>query len=98
MEDIEDLVVGAGGAPPGFRLPLSSVGLKPKKKNNNPTKPNAKLSQIPGIQVSLSLSLSSYLSCFVFLKCFYFFADNIYQDLWVLTQPGLFFGPTCSIA
>lgn len=50
MEDIEDLVVGAGGAPPGFRLPLSSVGLKPKKKNNNPTKPNAKLSQIPGIQ------------------------------------------------
>ncbi|KAF3944968.1 hypothetical protein ACB098_01G122800 [Castanea mollissima] len=50
MEDIEDLVVGAGGAPPGFRLPLSSVGLKPKKKNNNPTKPNTKLSQIPGIQ------------------------------------------------
>ena len=65
MEDIEDLVVGAGGAPPGFRLPLSSVGLKPKKKNNNPTKPNAKLSQIPGIQVSLSLSLS--LSPYLFI-------------------------------
>eukprot|EP00268_Persea_americana_P002934 TRINITY_DN10883_c0_g1_i3.p1 TRINITY_DN10883_c0_g1~~TRINITY_DN10883_c0_g1_i3.p1 ORF type:complete len:625 (+),score=114.42 TRINITY_DN10883_c0_g1_i3:196-2070(+) len=30
MEDIED-VVGASGAPPGFRLPLSAVGMKPKK-------------------------------------------------------------------
>ena len=71
MEDIEDLVVGAGGAPPGFRLPLSSVGLKPKKKNNNPTKPNAKLSQIPGIQVSLSLSLSLSLSIYLYYNLVY---------------------------
>ncbi|PON85053.1 MiaB-like tRNA modifying enzyme, archaeal-type [Trema orientale] len=32
MEDIEDLLVGSsGGAPPGFRLPLTAVGLNPKK-------------------------------------------------------------------
>ncbi|XP_042992928.1 threonylcarbamoyladenosine tRNA methylthiotransferase isoform X1 [Carya illinoinensis] len=34
MDDIEDLVVGAG-APPGFRLPLSSVGVNLKKKRND---------------------------------------------------------------
>lgn len=35
MEDIEDLLVGAGGAPPGFRLPLSAaVGVNPKKKRS----------------------------------------------------------------
>ncbi|XAR57488.1 tRNA (N6-L-threonylcarbamoyladenosine37-C2)-methylthiotransferase [Bertholletia excelsa] len=33
MEDIEDLLVGNGGAPPGFRLPISaSVGVNPKMK------------------------------------------------------------------
>lgn len=55
MEDIEDLVVGGGGAPLGFRLPLTTVGVKPKKnKNKNTTttttKPNHNLSQIPGTQ------------------------------------------------
>ncbi|XP_010521157.1 PREDICTED: threonylcarbamoyladenosine tRNA methylthiotransferase [Tarenaya hassleriana] len=32
MEDIEDLLIagGGGGAPPGFRLPLTAVGIKPK--------------------------------------------------------------------
>lgn len=32
MEDIEDLLAGgAGGAAPGFRLPLNSVGVNPKR-------------------------------------------------------------------
>ncbi|XP_010912525.1 uncharacterized protein [Elaeis guineensis] len=49
MEDIEDVV--ATGAPPGLRLPLTAVGMKPKKK------PRARLTrdplsnpQIPGTQ------------------------------------------------
>ncbi|KAK3012867.1 hypothetical protein RJ639_009844 [Escallonia herrerae] len=39
MEDIEDLLVGGigGGAPPGFRLPVTaSVGVKPKTKKRFP--------------------------------------------------------------
>ncbi|KAK3230087.1 hypothetical protein Dsin_001968 [Dipteronia sinensis] len=33
MEDIEDLLAGSGdGAQPGFRLPVNSVGVKPRKK------------------------------------------------------------------
>ncbi|XP_074273336.1 uncharacterized protein LOC141596953 [Silene latifolia] len=32
MEDIEDLLVGNGGVAPGFRLPVTSVGINPKKK------------------------------------------------------------------
>ncbi|KHG16846.1 CDK5 regulatory subunit-associated protein 1-like 1 [Gossypium arboreum] len=53
MEDIEDLLVGSGGAPPGFRLPLNAVGVNPRKKNK--AKPS-KVSQmndppkIPGTQ------------------------------------------------
>ncbi|XVE55025.1 hypothetical protein DITRI_Ditri03aG0128000 [Diplodiscus trichospermus] len=43
MEDIEDLLVGSGGAPPGFRLPLNAVGVNTRKKNK--TKTN-KISQI----------------------------------------------------
>ncbi|CAL2236099.1 unnamed protein product [Prunus armeniaca] len=53
MEDIEDLLVGSGGgAPTGFRLPITAVGLNPKKnKNKNKPNPNPngnsnKLSQI----------------------------------------------------
>ncbi|KAG1331107.1 putative threonylcarbamoyladenosine tRNA methylthiotransferase [Cocos nucifera] len=49
MEDIEDVV--AAGAPPGLRLPLTAVGVKPRKK------PRARLTrdplsnpQIPGTQ------------------------------------------------
>ncbi|XP_030526002.1 threonylcarbamoyladenosine tRNA methylthiotransferase isoform X2 [Rhodamnia argentea] len=40
MEDIEDLVAGGGGggAPPGFRLPLTAVGVKPKRSRNRPDK------------------------------------------------------------
>ncbi|XP_010244836.1 PREDICTED: threonylcarbamoyladenosine tRNA methylthiotransferase isoform X1 [Nelumbo nucifera] len=40
MEDIEDLLVGSGGAPPGFRLPLTAVGMKPRrnKPNNHASK------------------------------------------------------------
>ncbi|XP_030468031.2 uncharacterized protein LOC115686777 [Syzygium oleosum] len=38
MEDIEDLVAGGGGgggAPPGFRLPLTAVGVKPKRRGRS---------------------------------------------------------------
>ncbi|KAF8025521.1 hypothetical protein BT93_F2376 [Corymbia citriodora subsp. variegata] len=41
MEDIEDLVAGGGlggGAPPGFRLPLTAVGVKPKRSRGRPDK------------------------------------------------------------
>ncbi|XP_021767178.1 threonylcarbamoyladenosine tRNA methylthiotransferase-like isoform X1 [Chenopodium quinoa] len=55
MEDIEDLLVGEGGVAPGFRLPLSSVGLNPKKK---PIKSKSSFLQdplqsikIPGTQI-----------------------------------------------
>lgn len=55
MEDIEDLLAGDGGVAPGFRLPVTSVGLNPKKK---PTKSNQSLLQdplqsikIPGTQI-----------------------------------------------
>ncbi|KAK1267192.1 CDK5RAP1-like protein [Acorus gramineus] len=47
MEDIEDIVGVAGGAPPGLRLPLTSVGIKPKKKPR-PLIPSSP--QIPGTQ------------------------------------------------
>ncbi|XP_022949069.1 threonylcarbamoyladenosine tRNA methylthiotransferase [Cucurbita moschata] len=43
MEDIEDLLIGGGGggAPPGYRLPISAVGVKPKKKNKLKSNPDA---------------------------------------------------------
>ncbi|KAA8538669.1 hypothetical protein F0562_028277 [Nyssa sinensis] len=44
MEDIEDLLVGSGGAPPGFRLPFTAaVGVNPKKKRNQPNLKKASL-------------------------------------------------------
>ncbi|KAM1204070.1 hypothetical protein ACFX13_020300 [Malus domestica] len=48
MEDIEDLLIDSGGgAPPGFRLPINTVGMNPKKKPNpNGRNTNKKLSQI----------------------------------------------------
>ncbi|KAH7834046.1 hypothetical protein Vadar_012187 [Vaccinium darrowii] len=56
MEDIEDLLVGSGGAPPGFRLPVpASVGVNPKKKNN---KQQPKLRKNYAIQSSLSGPIS----------------------------------------
>ncbi|CAK9178098.1 unnamed protein product [Ilex paraguariensis] len=53
MEDIEDLLVGSGGAPPGFRLPLAApgVGVNPKQKKpvrDSLTSPY--YSKIPGTQ------------------------------------------------
>lgn len=72
MEDIEDLVA-VGGAPPGFRLPLTTVGVKPKKKRQgsklNGSVDSAKLSSpsnsIPGTQVRLThLSLSVFWSSY----------------------------------
>lgn len=99
MEDIEDLLVGGGGgAPPGFRLPLNAVGVKPRKNNKNKPNPaNTKLSQIhdfnspkiPGTQVLLLLSrcgiqhLWMYFMVLIFIFQF-FVADNIYKDFWVL--------------
>lgn len=72
MEDIEDLLIGGGGgggAPPGYRLPLTAVGIKPKKKNKLKSNPDADDSsnqlsptqnplvpKIPGTQVSLFMS------------------------------------------
>lgn len=69
MEDIEDLLIGGGGAPPGYRLPLTAVGLKPKKKHKLKSNPDADDSsnelspaqnslapKIPGTQVSLFMS------------------------------------------
>lgn len=64
MEDIEDLVAGggAGGAPPGFRLPLTAVGVKPKRNRNRPDRSGdekrsltkdsvaSRFSNIPGTQ------------------------------------------------
>lgn len=55
MEDIEDLLVGngVGGAPPGFRLPLASVGFNPKQNKNKPNlekKSHIQDSIIPGTQ------------------------------------------------
>ena len=47
MEDIEDLLVGGSGAPPGFRLPLNAVGVNTRKKNNIKTIPT-KISQMNG--------------------------------------------------
>ncbi|KAJ8769904.1 hypothetical protein K2173_008986 [Erythroxylum novogranatense] len=49
MEDIEDLLVGSGnGAPPGFRLPLNSVGVKPRKYiKNKPSLTAHNLTQSP---------------------------------------------------
>ncbi|KAM2872522.1 hypothetical protein FF1_020025 [Malus domestica] len=48
MEDIEDLLIDSGGgAPPGFRLPINTVGMNPKKKPYpNGRNTNKKLSQI----------------------------------------------------
>lgn len=55
MEDIEDLLVGSGGAPPGFRLSLNAVGVNPRKKNNKRTSQfnndQSLTPKIPGTQV-----------------------------------------------
>lgn len=49
MEDIEDLVAGAG-APPGFRLPLNAVGVNHKKKKSNRLSQTPLSPKIPGTQ------------------------------------------------
>ncbi|KAK1576244.1 hypothetical protein Q3G72_012190 [Acer saccharum] len=47
MEDIEDLLAGSGdGAPPGFRLPVNSVGVKPRKKKQPMQLDYSKLSKV----------------------------------------------------
>ncbi|KAA8546297.1 hypothetical protein F0562_002964 [Nyssa sinensis] len=64
MEDIEDLLVGSGGAPPGFRLPLAAaVGVNPNRKKIQPNLRKASLVEdslttprslkIPGTQDNL---------------------------------------------
>ncbi|KAB1204815.1 Threonylcarbamoyladenosine tRNA methylthiotransferase [Morella rubra] len=83
MEDIEDLVVGAG-APPGFRLPLTSVGVNPKKnKYNKPSQIQDPLyclsPKIPGTQ-SDSEYMAGQLSAFG-----YSLSDNPEEaDLWLV--------------
>lgn len=57
MEDIEDLLVGGGGAPPGFRLPVAAaVGVKPRSKSRSSSLQDSLKSQpsakIPGTQVA----------------------------------------------
>ncbi|XP_057998332.1 uncharacterized protein LOC110644378 [Hevea brasiliensis] len=48
MEDIEDLLIGSGGGvPPGFRLPLNSIGVIPWKNKNKSNLNASKVSQIP---------------------------------------------------
>lgn len=84
MEDIEDLLIGGGGAPPGYRLPISAVGVKPKKKNKLKPNPDADDSssglfptqnllapKIPGTQVSLFIISFYRLECF-FVSCSHF--------------------------
>lgn len=83
MEDIEDLFAGgAGGAPPGFRLPLNAVGVNPKrnaskrsvsKQKDEVTTDSNRDSlappsmKIPGTQVVLLHSLDlSFINCFDF--------------------------------
>jgi threonylcarbamoyladenosine tRNA methylthiotransferase CDKAL1 len=61
MEDIEDVLgpagLSGGGAPPGLRLPLAAVAVKPKRRSSRvaqaPPQPEAR---IPGTQVTPSLA------------------------------------------
>ena len=63
MEDIEDVLgpagLSGGGAPPGLRLPLAAVAVKPKRRLSRvaqtPTQPEAR---IPGTQVTPSLAFA----------------------------------------
>ncbi|KAL8225672.1 hypothetical protein R6Q57_018229 [Mikania cordata] len=51
MEDIEDLLVGGGAAPPGFRLPITAaVGVNTTNKKNKQPSPVVQNSSIPGTQ------------------------------------------------
>ncbi|KAF5954789.1 hypothetical protein HYC85_007645 [Camellia sinensis] len=57
MEDIEDLLVGSGGAPAGFRLPITaSVSVNPKKKKKK--NQQSDLNNHSSIQPSLTASHS----------------------------------------
>lgn len=57
MEDIEDLLVGSGGAPAGFRVPITaSVGVNPKKKKKK--NQQLDLNNHSSIQPSLTASHS----------------------------------------
>jgi hypothetical protein len=77
MEDIEDLVVGAG-APPGFRLPLNAVGVSLKKKKSNKLSQTLPSPKIPGTQVSLSLSSLLFVVCFPVNFSLYFIVFLMY--------------------
>lgn len=86
MEDIEDMFAGgAGGAPPGFRLPLNAVGVNPKRNTSKRSISKQKdevtdsnrdslappSMKIPGTQVRSSPPLSLDLSFIIFF-CFDF--------------------------
>lgn len=73
MEDIEDLLVGAGGAPPGFRLPLSAaVGVNPKKKRS-PIQDFLTSHQSPKIPGTQVFFIFIFLSFFCLQILFYVF-------------------------
>ncbi|KAG2321721.1 hypothetical protein Bca52824_014934 [Brassica carinata] len=95
MEDIEDLLAGgAGGALPGFRLPLNSVGVNPKRntskrsisKQDEVTDSNRDSlappsMKIPGAQVVLlALSRSHFIILLRFQLTFtrWFCADDLH--------------------
>ncbi|XP_028790546.1 threonylcarbamoyladenosine tRNA methylthiotransferase-like [Neltuma alba] len=70
MEDIEDLLIGSGdGSPPGFRLPVTSVGMNPKK-NRNKGNLSHKLSQIHDSTSASSLSPKIPGTQTIFIKTF----------------------------
>ncbi|KAJ7949682.1 Threonylcarbamoyladenosine tRNA methylthiotransferase [Quillaja saponaria] len=55
MDDIEDLLIGSGGgAPPGFRLPLTTIGVNPKRNRTKAILKTNKLSQIQDPLTSFS--------------------------------------------
>lgn len=85
MEDIEDMFAGgAGGAPPGFRLPFNAVGVNPKRNTSKRSISKQKdevtdsnrdslappSMKIPGTQVRSSPPLSLDLSFIIFLLRF----------------------------
>ncbi|KAF6139393.1 hypothetical protein GIB67_026235 [Kingdonia uniflora] len=84
MEDMEDMLVG-GGAPPGFRLPLMSVGLNPKRINNKKNlKRNDHLITTPSPDIPGTQSDSEYMAGQ--LSAFgYALSDNPEEaDLWLI--------------
>lgn len=99
MEDIEDLFIGAGGdgVPPGFRLPITSVGLNPKKNKKKPNlnlNANTNTNNLSQIEHPLApfspkvpgtevpLSLSSFLSSSLSIKMIALAYNFVFECFW----------------